>query len=282
MQQLLTMPMLNGDATTQLSQMRSYLIQLREQLEFALNNISVNDMEANTKMQLESLIEKTKETENEIYMQEQKIESVKRQIISVSDVVSSETFIKAMEKTADSIKSEVGEKYIAQTDRYPSADKLVEASVEEIRSTTMEQTKTGVDVTCSHEVVTEVDGNTNTHYVKPYLRLGLIGTDENGVEYYGLKIGQLEGVIKVADGQYVVDDEGNYVYDLTENPYTTETTKEGYKVLENGIPIQWVYKNTSYAKKQVVEESQKIGNSANGFMNFISTSGGLALKWSDA
>lgn len=282
MQQLLTMPLLNGDATTQLGQMRSYLIQLREQLEFALNNISVDDMEATTKAQLESLIETTKKTEDEFYVQEQKIEEVKRQIISVADVVSSETFIKAIEKTADSIKSEVGEKYIAQTRNYATADKLVEASVEEIRTTTMEQTKTSVDVTCSHEVVTEVDGNVNTHYIKPYIRLGLIGTDESGVEYYGLKIGQLEGVIKVADGQYVVDEEGNYIYDLTENPYTTETTKEGYKILENGIPIQWVHKNTSYAKKQVVEESQKIGNSANGFMNFISTSGGLALKWSDA
>ena len=213
---------------------------------------------------------------------QKEIDMKKNKIISGSDVVLSEGFETKLTEKENELERKIESRYIAVSDKYAMADDLVNASVAEIRSTTLSQTKTNVDVTCFHQVVVNVDGETKGYVIQPYIKLGLISTDEKANEFYGMKIGQLEGKIKTDDdGNFMLSDDNNYIFDNIESPYSTITTKDGYKIMQGEKPIQWFENEISHTRKMEVQNSLSIGSEGNGYLQFISSqSGGVAVKWS--
>ena len=87
----------------QLGQINSYLIQFKETLEFALASISTDNLASDLIDKLNALganIEKSDEERND------QIQQITRKTLSVSDVINSQMFIKALQGVKDDIPKE--------------------------------------------------------------------------------------------------------------------------------------------------------------------------------
>lgn len=104
MQDILPFPNITaGTPQEQASQINNYLIQLKESIEFALVNISTENLAPDLAAQMERQVAAIKSVE--IEQQEQK-QQVAKKVLTVSDVVNSEMFKAALKAVEEKIPTE--------------------------------------------------------------------------------------------------------------------------------------------------------------------------------
>jgi hypothetical protein len=96
------------DTKEQVAQINNYLIQLKEELEFILTNISADNLSSELRDKLNSLgagIQTTEEKYEEVTQQ------VRNQSISVSDVINSPLFESAIDEATDDCVTSISVNY---------------------------------------------------------------------------------------------------------------------------------------------------------------------------
>lgn len=97
------------DPEEQLSQINNYLIQLKETLEFALTNISADNLSPQLLQILNDLGSDIKTTTQE---QEDQIQQIAHKSLTVYDVINSEAFGKALDEATDDVRKDIPTDYI--------------------------------------------------------------------------------------------------------------------------------------------------------------------------
>lgn len=109
MQDLLSFPNISAsDTAGQISQIKSYLLQMKEQLEFILQNIGSDNLSAELRNQLVNLGAKVETANKTASDGQQKVESaVSKQVLTISDVINSAMFSAAMDGAKEEIYNSV-------------------------------------------------------------------------------------------------------------------------------------------------------------------------------
>jgi uncharacterized protein (DUF342 family) len=104
MYDILPFPSINAkEPEEQVAQLTSYLIQLKEELEFVLTNISVDNLSADLVERLNSLgadVEKSEESEEQLAQ-------IVSNSVSASDVVNSDAFASALDDKMEDVQFNV-------------------------------------------------------------------------------------------------------------------------------------------------------------------------------
>lgn len=92
------------DTAGQIQQIRSYLIQLKEQLEFILTNIGSDNLSVALRQQLNKLGADIRTTQTETSNSVQRVESaVSKQVLTVSDVINSTQYQASIQGVKDAV-----------------------------------------------------------------------------------------------------------------------------------------------------------------------------------
>lgn len=163
----------------QLAQIKSYLHQLVEQLQWAMNNIdsSQNSAVASTPKSLASTAKTTVDSQATF-------DAIKHLIIKSAEIV---------EAYSEEINKRLVSEYVAVSDFGEFKEQTVQDI--EANSTEIEQFYTNLQ-----EIITDIENiNFTLLEVNAHIRSGLLYTDEDGIPVYGLEIGQINTV----DGEEV-------------------------------------------------------------------------------
>lgn len=247
----------NITATTekgQLEQIKSYLFQFAQQLNWALGNIDTKADEAKTKL------EATTAPKNEIEEAQATFSGIKSLIIKSADIVNA---------YYEEISHRLDGDYVAQSEF--GTYKQETSAVIEANSTAVnirfdnQQTiieGIGADVDAIDKVLETTDSSTTVIGSQAWVKIGVLTEDENGFPIYGMEIGQVNnkrsgsGDTKFAqyrsDGVHLFDQNGievativNYKLNITNaqvmNLVITDTLEfDGYSVVtKNGLGFKW-------------------------------------------
>ena len=223
----------------QLSQMRSYLYQLVEQLQFALNDNSLASR---------SVIQTDKSSgQNPVATDVDAVvtfSAIKALIIKSADIVNA---------YYDEITTRLEGKYVAESD-FGSFAEHTEQLINQ-SSMDIEQLFTNLQV-----LVTGIDNiNFTLAEVNAYIRSGLLCTDDDGVPVYGLEIGQ-ENTI---DGEKVFEKFARFTADRL----------SFYD--QNGTELAYISDYKLYIRNVEIKESFQEG----GYKDFITAGGGVITRW---
>lgn len=235
----LRLPNIKGNDKEQLVQIRSYLYQLTEQLQWALNNISTSTP---TNV-ISQTTPRATAPSSQPFDTEVAFDALKPLIIKSADIV------QAYYEEINSILSGV---YVAESD----FGTFVEETEQEIRqsSTGIEQLFTNVQ-----QIFTGIDNlNFTLAEVNSRIRTGLL-EEKDGILIYGLEIGQKNTV------------DGDEVF----NKYARFTADRLSFYDQNDNEVAYVSDYKLYIKNVEITNSFKIG----GFVETVTASGDVVTKW---
>lgn len=226
----------------QLAQVKSYLHQLVEQLQWALKNV---DTSSNTIVATpipRSLL--PAETGTTTKDSQATFNSIKALIIKSSEIV---------EAYYEEIGSRLSSKYVAQSD-FGTYIEQIEQEISE-NSTDVEQNFAHIQ-----EILSEIE---NISYklseVNAHIKSGLLYYDDAGLPIYGLEIGQKN----VVDGEEVF------------NKYARFTSDRLSFYDQNGIEVAYISDNKLFIKMAEITVSFKIG----GLIDLVMSNGDVVEKW---
>lgn len=247
----------NITATTekgQLEQIKSYLFQFAQQLNWALGNIDTKADEAKTKL------EATAAPKNEIEEAQATFSGIKSLIIKSADIVNA---------YYEEISHRLDGDYVAQSEF--GTYKQETSAIIEANSTAVnirfnnQQTiieGIGADVDAIDQVLVSTDTDTKILGSQAWVKIGVLDYEESGFPIYGMEIGQVNTKRSGAadtkfaqyrsDGVHLFDQNGievativNYKLNITNaqvmNLVITDTLEfDGYSVVtKNGLGFKW-------------------------------------------
>jgi hypothetical protein len=223
----------------QLSQMKGYLYQLVDQLQFALNNIG-----ASSPSSVQQAATKANQQPAEKPSAETTFNSIKALIIKSADIV---------DAYYDEISSRLEGMYVAESD----FGTFVEATEQRINqsSTDIEQIFSNMQA-----IITDIENlNFNLAEVDAHIKSGLLDYDENGIPVYGLEIGQRNTI----DGEEVF------------NKFARFTADRLSFYDQNDQEVAYVSDQKLYINNVEITVSYKIG----GYVDYVDAAGGVITKW---
>ena len=223
----------------QLIQMKSYLFQLVEQLQFALNNVGTTPTVAPTSQK-----NVTQQNTAVNVDAESTFSAIKSLIIKSADIV---------QAYYDEISTRLSGVFVAESD-FGSFAEQTEQIINQ-SSTDIEQLFSDLQV-----VVTDI-GNINFTLadVNAHIRSGLLYYDENSIPVYGLEIGQ----------KNVVDDEEVF------NKFARFTADRLSFYDQNDTEVAYISDYKLYIRNVEITSSSRMG----GFKDIVTSGGGVVTKW---
>ena len=223
----------------QLAYMKSYLHQLVDQLQIALNNIGSSTTSVVTSAQkpaAPSVIERTDPAVT--------FNSIKSLIIKSADIVNS---------YYDQINTRLNGVYVAESDFGTYAEQT---------SQEIEQTSTKTDQLFENIQVIETEVENLAYALietNAYIRSGLLYTGDNGVPMYGLEIGQ----------KVVIEDEEVF------RKFARFTADRLSFYDQNGSEVAYISDYKLYIRNVEITSSYKIG----GLVDTVMSTGDVVTKW---
>jgi hypothetical protein len=224
----------------QLAQVKSYLFQLTQQLQWALNTLDTSSASNYV----------AKQTSQNVFVQhkeedaETSFNELKALIIKSADIV---------DAYYEEINSRLSGKYVAESD----FGAYIEETEQEIT-----ETSTGIEraFTNIQEIITDIDKLTfNLAEVNAHIKAGLLYYDEHGLPVYGLEIGQQNHIAGVE------------VF----NKYARFTSDRLSFYDQNNQEVAYVSDYKLYIRNVEITSSFKIG----GFVDTVTADGGIVTKW---
>lgn len=229
----------NVSEREQLVYMKSYLHQLVDQLQFALNNIGSFTAPVVSSAQKSSVTSVIDREDPAVTFN-----SIKSLIIKSADIVSS---------YYDQIKNRLEGVYVAESD----FGTYVEQTSQDIEQTS---TKTDQLFESIQAISTEIE---NIAYslidTNAYIRSGLLFTGDNGVPVYGLEIGQ----------KVKIDDEEVF------RKFARFTADRLSFYDQNGSEVAYISDYKLYIRNVEITSSYKIG----GLVDTVMSNGDVVTKW---
>lgn len=232
------LPSINAKTEAE-QQIKSYLIQLAEQLNFALKNIDTSNTAVVTPTP-RSLLPSSQTTANA----EVTFGSIKALIIKSADIVNA---------YYEEISKRLEGQYIAESD----FGKFTQQNSQSItqNSTYIEQLFSDMQ-----EIITDIESlNFTLGEVYAHIRSGKLYEDDNGLPVYGLEIGQKN----LIDGQEVF------------NKFARFTSDRLSFYDQNDAEVAYVSDYKLYIRNVEIKVSFKEG----GYKDFIDVNGGIVTKW---
>lgn len=223
----------------QLVQMKSYLYQLVDQLQYALNNVGASSVAMVTQKQ--SVVQQTNSGHNDPVSTFNDIKSL---IIKSADIVNAYYY---------EISTRLEGKYVAESD----FGSFAEQTKQEINqsSTDIEQLFTNLQA-----IITDIDNlNFTLADVNAHIKSGLLYYDEKGLPVYGLEIGQRNSV----DGEEVFNKFARFAADRL----------SFYD--QNDTEVAYISDYKLYISNVEIKGSLQEG----GYRDFINSNGGIVTKW---
>ncbi len=223
----------------QLTQIKSYLHQLVDQIQWAMSNLET----APSKVVISTPSSKSTAANARSTIDSQAtFNSIKPLIIKSADIV--EAYYEEINKRL------VGE-YVAESD----FGTFKEQTIQDIEATSTDITQFYSNL---QEIITDIENiNFKLLDVKAHIRSGLLYNDENGIPIYGLEIGQKN----IVDGEEVF------------NKYAQFTSNRLSFYDQNNIEVAYISDFKIYITNAEVTGTLKLG----GYI--IETTNGLAFKW---
>ena len=235
----LRLPNIKGNEREQLAQIRSYLYQLAEQLQWALNNTS-----AITPTYVAPQTSKKTASSSQSLDAEVAFDAVKPFIIKSADIVNA---------YSEKISTKLLGSYVAKSD----FGAFVEETEQEISqsSTDIEQLFSDLQ-----QIQTDIENlDFELAEVNAHIKSGLLCYDDNGIPVYGLEIGQKNTV----DGEEVF------------NKFARFTADRLSFYDQNDTEVAYVSDYKLYIRNVEIKNSYKIG----GFVETVTASGDVVTKW---
>lgn len=162
------LPNINGKSDReQLAQVRSYLYQLAEQLQFALNTLEISTGNA--------VVSQPKPIASAKIDEAATFNAIKSLIIKSADIV---------DAYSDTISKRLGGEYVATSDFGTFKEKTAQDIA--ANATSIESMYSNIQ-----EILSDIQNLESTLIsVNAYIRSGLLYTDDSGVPIYGVEIGQ--------------------------------------------------------------------------------------------
>ncbi len=229
----------NVSEREQLVYMKSYLHQLVDQLQFALNNIGASTTSVVTSAQKPSVPSVIERTDPAVTFN-----SIKSLIIKSADIVNS---------YYDQIKTRLNGVYVAESDFGTYAEQT---------SQEIEQTSTKTDQLFENIQVIETEVENLAYALietNAYIRSGLLYTGDNGVPVYGLEIGQ----------KVVIEDEEVF------RKFARFTADRLSFYDQNGSEVAYISDYKLYIRNVEITSSYKIG----GLVDTVMSNGDVVTKW---
>lgn len=229
------------------STIKTYLFQLQEQLNYILNDrefiASNNQTKENINLAVSAEVKQIENT------QAAKIKKLRDEIIKTADEIS-QNFVVELTERENSIYASVAEEYIA---------KSKEGELNECYEYITQQISSGVIENFSRTVtLADETSKEFKEYAKQfdaYIKRGLLGYDEEGKEIFGIEIGDISSPFK---GRFV-NDKLSFIQGMTE--------------------VAYISNDTLYITRAEILHLLSIGNSTNGYFDWVSLTSGLAVVW---
>lgn len=243
----------NITATTekgQLEQIKSYLFQFAQQLDWALNNIDTQATEATKK------VEATTEQKNAVELAQATFSEVKSLIIKSADIVNA---------YYEEIRRRLDGEYVAESDfgtYKEETEALLTANSSSINALFKNQQTLVEDVDTLGSVL-RTDGECTTIIgSEAWCKIGVLSYEASGFPIYGMEIGQIntkdEQTMYKAFAQYRSD--GVHLFD------------------QNGIEVATIANHKLYiTNSEMVNAKITGGMTIGGYA--VSTNNGLTFKW---
>lgn len=165
----LRLPQIHGSEQQQLQQVKSFLHQLVDELNYTLENVQGGGNVLYTGQAVQSIADGSKDSPQATF------NSIKSLIIKSADIITA---------YSDAISRKLAGQYVAQSD-FGTFVENTENSIE-ANSTGIEQVYSSLQ-----SVIADLEGVENTLIdVTASIKTGILDYDENGVPIYGLEIGQ--------------------------------------------------------------------------------------------
>jgi hypothetical protein len=221
-------------------QIKSYLIQLAEQLQWALKNIDASNDTAVVTPTPRSV----KAASQTPVSAEATFGSIKALIIKSADIVNA---------YYDEINSRLSSEYVAQSDFGTYAQKNSQDITQ--NATKIEQAFSNIQ-----QITADIDNlNFTLGEVYAHIRSGHLYDDDKGLPVYGLEIGQKN----LVDGKEVF------------NKFARFTADRLSFYDQNGIELAYISDYKLYINNVEIQVSFQEG----GYKDFINANGGIVTKW---
>lgn len=235
----LRLPNINGTDREQLVQIRSYLYQLTEQLQWALNNISTPQT-TNIVQQTPSVVVSTSQS----FDTEVAFNSLKPLIIKSADIV---------QAYYEEINSRLSGSYVAQSDFGTFIEETEQNIIQS--ATDIEQLFTNLQ-----QIVTDIENlNFTFAEVNAHIKSGILYYDEKGLPVYGLEIGQKNTI------------EGEEVF----KKFARFTADRLSFYDQNDSEVAYISDYKLYIRNVEITDTFKIG----GYKDIVKADGGVITKW---
>jgi hypothetical protein len=225
----------------QLVQMKSYLHQLVDQLQYALNNVGASSSSAAVVVRTRSSVAQPSSGSNNPVAT---FDSIKALIIKSADIVNA---------YYDEISNRLEGLYVAESDF---------GTYEEETAQVINQNSTNIDQLFTNEqsIITDIENlNFTLADVNAHIRSGLLDYDDNDIPVYGLEIGQKN----VVDGEEVF------------NAYARFTADRLSFYDQNDSEVAYISDYKLYIRNVEITSSYKIG----GFVYTVMANGNVVTKW---
>lgn len=236
-------PLNNVNATT----IKNYLFQLQEQLNYILNTQNYSLFEKSiAENNKKNVILAAKQLEE---VQAAKIKQIRDKIIETADEISQSFQVELTERT-NSIFASVAEQYMAKGQE-GELNECYEYITQQISSGVIENfTRT---VTLAQE--TEKEFKEYTKQFDAYIKRGLLGYDDAGNEIFGIEIGDVNSPFK---GRFI---------------------SNKLSFMQGSAEVAYISNNTLYITRAEILDTLSIGNTTNGFFDWVSLNKGLVATW---
>lgn len=229
-----------SNPTEQMAQMRSYLHQLVDQLQWAMGNIESNN--TSSVVVSSSTSPKSAEPPKQTSVDAKAaFDAVKPYIIKSADIVSA---------YYDEIGERLSGEYLAISDFGTFQEKTTQDIIS--NSTDIERIFTNIQ-----EIISDIDTTFKKLDVSAHIKSGLLYEDEQGIPVYGLEIGQRNTI----DGEEVF------------NKYARFTADKLSFYDQNGSEVAYISDYILYITHAEVTGTLQLG----GYL--VDTTNGLAFKW---
>lgn len=245
----LRLPNIKGNDREQLAQIRSYLYQLTEQLQWALNNVNTSAVNYVVKpvpsgTSSHSQVAPMNLDDEGDFDAEVAFDALKPLIIKSADIVNA--YYKEINTRFASL-------YVAESD----FGTFIEQNEQNISksSTDIEQLFTNLQ-----QIVTDIENlNFTLAEVNAHIKSGILYYDDNGLPVYGLEIGQKNTI----DGEEVF------------NKYARFTSDRLSFYDPNDSEVAYISDYKLYIRNVEITSSSKIG----GYKDIVTENGGVITKW---
>lgn len=245
----LRLPNIKGNDREQLAQIRSYLYQLTEQLQWALNNVNTSSVNYVVQQVPSGVSSQNSQVApmdlgDEDFDAEVAFSALKPLIIKSADIVNA--FYNEINTRLESL-------YVTESD-FGTFKEETEQNITQ-SSTEIEQAFTDIQ-----QILTDIENlNFTLAEVNAHIKSGLLYYDDNSIPVYGLEIGQKNTV----DGEEVF------------NKFARFTADRLSFYDQNDTEVAYISDYRLYIRNVEITSSFKIG----GFVDTVMSSGDVVTKW---